>query len=145
MDTTQEQEAPQKLGFFGKVKLAVTSFVKSAIKAVPASIAYSAVAFTASAILGQQFGVDYDFLKTGGSTIGQLGMRMLGASVIGGTISGAVGSYQAVSGASKAEELQALQARSEAPHGRGQQPQTQYDVSPPMTPVSASIQQRVRI
>ena len=139
-----EQEAPKPLGFFGKAKLAVTSFVKSAVKSIPVSLAYSAVAFTASALIGQHFGADYDFLHTGGSTLGQLGMRMVGASIIGGTISGAVGSYKAVSDAGKAESMYAPTSGMVS-RDRSSAPQPNFEVSAPMTPMGNRFDQRARI
>lgn len=99
------------------------------------TILYSAVAFTLSAVIGQIF-PGYDFLRTGDSTIGQLGLRMIGASVIGSIISGTVNSYREVRAASKAAEAPAPDAtpRTQAVRNRGTQPATYYDVSPDMTP-----------
>lgn len=135
-----EQEAPKKLGFFGKARLAVTSFVKGAIKSIPMSLAYSAVAFTASAVIGGQFGAGYDFLHTGDSTLGQLAVRMAGASMIGGVISGTVNSFQAVSAAGKAQEQPQVPASAEVRRGRGQAQSAYYDVSPQVTPAGNRFQ-----
>jgi|GEM_PF-4792041 len=142
-NTAPEQEAPQQLSWWGKTTLAVKSFVKGAVRALPMTLAYSAVAFTGSAILGAQFGEGYDFLKTGGATLSQLGVRMLGASVIGGTISGVVNSYKEVSAATSPEAPVPDATRPATGQRRGTQPQTHYDVSPNMTPVGQKFPERL--
>ncbi len=112
-EETAVAEQPQKLGLWGKTKLAVKEFFKGAVESIPKTIAYTALAFGSSAAISAATGGAFNPLSVHGLDK-TLVLRMVGAVFIGSGVSGVI---QGVTALNHADDPKAP-ATPAAPAGR---------------------------
>lgn len=121
--------------FWTKAKRSVKGFISNAVKAAPTTMLYSAAAFGLSAAMHSAVGVAP--LHVAGADLSSLGVRVLGSGVIGATLSGAIGGFQAYNAPEQPQAPAGAQPRSQT---QGRQRSTEMgmnDVVMPFTPANA--------
>lgn len=108
------QEPAKPLSLFEKIKAGATGFAKSVVSYLPRGLIFAGIILGGSALLETAFpGVGFlnvtGMVAKGG--IGALASRVGMTLLIGGTISGGMGAWQSIKGATEAREsLRAEQA-----------------------------------
>lgn len=118
-------EAPEKLGFWGKTKLAVKEFFYGAVEAAPKALLLSGLAFAGSAVMGNTLG--FNPLQVDGFNKEVL-LRLVGAVTLGSTISGAVKGVSAFIHADDPPKQTNLPAGRVAAAGGDKEPDVAVDV-----------------
>ncbi len=142
---TAPSAQPQKLGFWGKTKLAVKEFFKGVIDAAPRALLFSALAFTGSAVMGNAFG--FNPLHVEGFTK-EVVLRLMGSVALGSTIAGGIHSFQMVAKADDApvqNKNPALTPARVASAGATREPEMSFEGVPQMTPMGNRLNPNNRV
>ncbi|NBO19212.1 MAG: hypothetical protein EBV03_08330 [Proteobacteria bacterium] len=139
----KQPAAQQEEGFWTKTKRSVKGFFSGVIKAAPMTMLYTGAVLTGSAALGTYVHPDLDFLTVIGNDGPKFVTRLVGGTLIGSTLSGAINGIQSFNAP---EPQVSAGGQTRAPSG-GKQRSTgmnMNDVVLPFTPQNGRTEMRAK-